>query len=132
MLAARRAAEAGRVICAVPGPVTSSSSAGCHQLIIEGTARLVTDTDDVFAAISEQDTPLIAFVVHGEARRTKQGQPSHQHIPPFQVTAPSAAHAASLAFDIILGAQPQGGVQLRVSVQGPSGDVKPFSIGVPG
>lgn len=31
----------GRVVCAVPGPVTSSASVGCHALLREG-ARLVT------------------------------------------------------------------------------------------
>jgi hypothetical protein len=62
----------------------------------------------------------------------RAGQPSNRQIPPFQVTAPSAAHAANLAFDIILGAQPRRGVQLRVRVQGPSGDAEPFSLGVPG
>ncbi|WP_414687949.1 DNA-processing protein DprA [Mycobacterium sp.] len=36
----------GRVVCAVPGPVTSSASAGCHALIRAG-AELVTRADDV-------------------------------------------------------------------------------------
>ena len=36
----------GRVVAAVPGPVTSSSSAGCHALLRNG-AELVTRADDV-------------------------------------------------------------------------------------
>lgn len=36
----------GRVVCAVPGPVTSMASAGCHQLIRSG-AELVTRTDEI-------------------------------------------------------------------------------------
>lgn len=36
----------GRVVCAVPGPVTSSSSTGCHILLREG-AELVTCADEV-------------------------------------------------------------------------------------
>ena len=36
----------GRVVCAVPGPVTSSASAGCHALLRAG-AELVTRADDV-------------------------------------------------------------------------------------
>lgn len=36
----------GRVVCAVPGPVTSMGSAGCHQLIRSG-AELITRTDEV-------------------------------------------------------------------------------------
>lgn len=36
----------GRVVCAVPGPVTSSSSTGCHALLQAG-AELVTRSQDV-------------------------------------------------------------------------------------
>jgi DNA processing protein len=36
----------GRVVCAVPGPVTSSASAGCHELI-RGGAQLVTRADEI-------------------------------------------------------------------------------------
>ena len=36
----------GRVVCAVPGPVTSSASAGCHQLLRRG-AELVTRADEI-------------------------------------------------------------------------------------
>ncbi|MDI3314323.1 MAG: DNA-processing protein DprA [Mycobacterium sp.] len=36
----------GRVVAAVPGPVTSSASAGCHELL-RGGAELVTRADDI-------------------------------------------------------------------------------------
>lgn len=36
----------GRVVCAVPGPVTSASSVGCHRLLQSG-AELVTRADEV-------------------------------------------------------------------------------------
>ena len=36
----------GRVVCAVPGPVTSIASAGCHALIRSG-AELVTRADEI-------------------------------------------------------------------------------------
>ena len=36
----------GRVVCAVPGPVTSSASAGCHALLRHG-AELVTRAEDI-------------------------------------------------------------------------------------
>ena len=36
----------GRVVCAVPGPVTSSASTGCHALI-RGGAELVTRADEI-------------------------------------------------------------------------------------
>jgi DNA processing protein len=40
----------GRVVCAVPGPVTSSASAGCHAMIREG-AELVTRSDEIIEII---------------------------------------------------------------------------------
>src|SRR5262249_3484628 len=40
----------GRVVCAVPGPVTSSASAGCHALIRAG-AELVTRADEVIEIV---------------------------------------------------------------------------------
>lgn len=44
---AGHAAELGRPIGAVPGPVTSGSSAGCHRLLREFDARCVTTADEV-------------------------------------------------------------------------------------
>ena len=40
----------GRVVCATPGPVTSTASAGCHALIRSG-AELVTRTEEVVEII---------------------------------------------------------------------------------
>ncbi|MDN4520659.1 MULTISPECIES: DNA-processing protein DprA [Mycolicibacterium] len=37
----------GRQVCAVPGPITSSSSIGCHELIRGGKAQLVTRASEV-------------------------------------------------------------------------------------
>ena len=51
--ARRTAADAralGRVVMALPGPVTSGLSAGCHRLIREG-AMLVTRTEEVLEAV---------------------------------------------------------------------------------
>lgn len=36
----------GRVVCAVPGPITSSASVGCH-LLIQGGAELVTRAEEI-------------------------------------------------------------------------------------
>jgi len=44
---ARTAALLGRPVGAVPGPVTSASSAGCHALLRDGIAILVTDADEI-------------------------------------------------------------------------------------
>jgi len=43
---AGHASALGRPLGAVPGPVTSPSSAGCHRLIKEFGARIITDTTD--------------------------------------------------------------------------------------
>ena len=47
---ARLAGEHLRVVCAVPGPVSSAVSAGCHELLREG-AVLVTDAAEVAEAV---------------------------------------------------------------------------------
>lgn len=41
------ASDLGRPVGAVPGPVTSASSAGCHRLLREDIATVVTSTQDV-------------------------------------------------------------------------------------
>ena len=47
---ARHARDLGRALGAVPGPVTSMASAGCHRLLREG-AVCVTDADEVLELI---------------------------------------------------------------------------------
>ncbi|HZR48411.1 MAG TPA: DNA-processing protein DprA [Streptosporangiaceae bacterium] len=49
---ARHAAGLGRPVMAIPGPVTSAQSAGCHQLIREMRATLITDADDILDSLS--------------------------------------------------------------------------------
>lgn len=48
---ARRAEELNRVVGAVPGPVTSAASAGCHELVRDGVAVLVTGAEDVMELV---------------------------------------------------------------------------------
>jgi DNA processing protein len=52
MATARRASDLGRPLMAVPGPVTSATSAGCHALIREQRAVLVTSAADVLMHIA--------------------------------------------------------------------------------
>jgi DNA processing protein len=49
---AAHASSLGRPLGAVPGPVTSLSSAGCHRLLREFNAECVTNTDEVMALFS--------------------------------------------------------------------------------
>lgn len=50
LLTAKLAAEQGREVMALPGPVHTGRSAGCHQLIKEG-AHLVENAEDVLTAL---------------------------------------------------------------------------------
>lgn len=48
---ARWAERLGRHVMAVPGPVTSQMSAGCHRLLRSGGAECVTDADEVLEIV---------------------------------------------------------------------------------
>jgi DNA processing protein len=50
---AQWAVDIGRPVAAVPGPVTSAMSGGCHKLIREGAAVLVTDAAEVADAVGD-------------------------------------------------------------------------------
>ena len=63
---AHHAAELGRPVGAVPGPVTSASSTGCHKLIRNG-AICVTSADDVL----EMVLPLDASRAESEGPRPR-------------------------------------------------------------
>jgi len=59
---AGHAAEIGRPIGAVPGPITSAASAGCHRLLREFPAVCVTSVADVLALHRpEGETPATGF-----------------------------------------------------------------------
>ncbi len=61
LITARLCAEDhGREAMAVPGPVDSSTSAGCHKIIRDGWATLVTRHTDVLDALGETGTLLQA------------------------------------------------------------------------
>ncbi|CAN5220760.1 hypothetical protein BH09ACT5_BH09ACT5_25010 [soil metagenome] len=48
---AHHADNAGRQVGAVPGPVTSAASAGCHRLVRDGRAILVTSPEEMAALV---------------------------------------------------------------------------------
>lgn len=58
---AAAARDLGRLVAAVPGPVTSAASAGTHQLIRDGDATLISDVAecvDLFGAIGDDLAPV--------------------------------------------------------------------------
>ncbi|WP_270888635.1 DNA-processing protein DprA [Pedococcus sp. 5OH_020] len=65
---ANQAREHQRVVCAVPGPVTSAASAGCHELLREEGVILVTDADEIVEAVGQI----------GELASPKRGRSSPQ------------------------------------------------------
>ncbi|GAA3085648.1 DNA-processing protein DprA [Pseudonocardia yunnanensis] len=70
--AQRTAADAsalGRLVMAVPGPVTSGLSAGCHRLVREG-ALLVTRTEEVLEAVGRLGLDLADPLDSSVARPT--------------------------------------------------------------
>jgi DNA processing protein len=54
---ARHAANLGRPLMAVPGPVTSAQSAGCHRIMREWAATCVTGADDIIEMLSPLGLP---------------------------------------------------------------------------
>ena len=57
---AHHAQDAGKPVGAVPGPVTSAASAGCHKLVREGGASLVTtaaEMAELAGVLDVQDAP---------------------------------------------------------------------------
>lgn len=58
----------GRQVLAVPGPVTAASSAGCHRMIREGVATLVTNAGEVMEAAGPIGT--LALEPASPVRRT--------------------------------------------------------------
>ena len=55
---AAAAEQLGRLVMAVPGPVTSALSVGCHLLLSDRFAQLVTGADDVLAALGRSATAV--------------------------------------------------------------------------
>lgn len=96
----------GRVVCAVPGPVTSPASIGCHVLLNHG-AHLVTRAEDILEIVGnlgeladEQPRPTTLFDTLSEnERRVYDGLPVRGAL-----TLDDIAIASGLAPTTVLGA----------------------------
>jgi DNA processing protein len=77
LITARHADRLGRIVGAVPGPVTSPTSAGSHRLIREGIAVCVTDAAEVIELASPigeglPEPPVVATEDHDGLRPSDQ------------------------------------------------------------
>jgi DNA processing protein len=83
---AAHAGRQGRPVLAVPGPITSSTSAGCHRLIREFGATLITGLDEVLEVIGRIGADLApdvqfrgrADALPAEAKRVLDAVPLHR------------------------------------------------------
>ena len=74
LLTARLALEQGREVMAVPGPVHTQKSAGCHHLLKEG-AHLVENADDIVNALPEYAQNML----HNPAQIQIKGLPPEKN-----------------------------------------------------
>lgn len=58
----------GRPLGAVPGPITSAASAGCHRLLRESDARCITGADDAAELLGLNTPPALFDADFGAAR----------------------------------------------------------------
>jgi DNA processing protein len=77
LVTAKEAEDLSRIVAAVPGPVTSAASTGCHVLLRDRNASVVTNAHDVLTLVA----PLgeIEPEVHAVERR------DHDDLPPDDV-----------------------------------------------
>lgn len=71
---AREAADLNRHVMAVPGPVTSPMSAGCHALVREGGAALVTTADEVLELVGDIGAEMPAQVTESPSLSAREAR----------------------------------------------------------
>lgn len=116
MITARQAIDHGREVFAVPGRIDQVSSRGCHKLIREGEAKLLTGIEDILEEwkftgqldikmdqASPLATPASAEILAGLGEDAKRvfdllagGKPAHPDELATKTELPSARIAASL------------------------------------
>ncbi|SDP30130.1 DNA processing protein [Nakamurella panacisegetis] len=110
----------GRVLMAVPGPVTSALSVGCHLLLASGKALLVTSAEDVLATLGERER-VEAFNRHVGLEPlmlpTEPPRPTERH--PTDGLEPGIAKV----YDALPARAARTVTQLSVESAIPSGDV---------
>jgi DNA processing protein len=105
-ITAREAVDLGRPVGAVPGPVTSTASVGCHRLLREG-AVCVTAVEDVLELVEPIGTvdpprrPRAERAIHDdlpeEDVRVLDALPLHRAVPEARLLDPAGLDRATLA-----------------------------------
>lgn len=102
---ARHAANQARPVAAVPGPVTSASSAGCHYLIREGLATLVTSPEELLELVTPLEPSAPARPAPSATRSARSADPdfstpqeraAYDGMGPRGATTDTVAHRAGL------------------------------------
>jgi DNA processing protein len=115
MITARQAVDHGREVFAVPGRIDQASSRGCHKLIREGEAKLLTGVEDILEewkftgqldlqadqpALAAPDATEILTGLGDDAQRVfallQGGKPAHPDELAAQTELPSARVSATL------------------------------------
>lgn len=73
---AAHGSELGRPLGAVPGPITSAASAGCHRLIREYGASLITNGADLLELLGVSEEQALFDMPHGDGTDTPARPPS--------------------------------------------------------
>ncbi len=102
---ARRTRELGRPLMVVPGPVTSAKSVGCHRLLQQDDARLVTSAADVLEMVGaigdDLAPPALAEIrprdrLEPLAQRVLDGLPSRAAAPADRIAVDAGVPVADV------------------------------------
>jgi DNA processing protein len=128
----RAAAEDGRVVCAVPGPVTSAASRACHDLIGAGVAQLTATAADVIANVTGRrpgvagDPQLYRITARAS---WEDGYWRSRKVPDFYVAADFPFEAALRGYEVVFAVHSQPcGDTLVCGVLGPDGGYETVQV----
>lgn len=69
LLVAARATELGRPVGTIPGPITAAASSGCHRLLREGLAEVITHAGDITELLDPSPPSFLSPAIQEVARR---------------------------------------------------------------